>query len=489
VVNVAAVEVVLAVWAVAVAVLFRAVGPRRASLVAILGGLVLLPRVGMMVGPAPFDKRTATGLGLILGVLLFDRRALRGARARWLDLPMAAFALAPLIGLATGGPAATADVVDLAIQRGLGWIVPYIIGRLYFGDAEGARSVAVAAVSAGLVNIPICLYEEAAGPARYLSGLLYGTPYMAGMVDRLGGYRPEGFFSSGLELASWMALTSTLATWLWLGGRWRPRRIPAWLPALALIATTLSCRGVYGYLLLAVGVATAWLTGFLRTRWLVVALLILPVAYIAARTSGAWDGRLLARGADLTGRESTVGFRLAAEDELIRRVMGRDLVFGFGNYVWHSEGLRWPDGQWLHLLWNGGLVGLAASTGALYLVPAALALAHPRGRPGRSEALSTAWGLALWCSLHALDGLHNNGHLTPTALIGGSLVGLYLTRRSAPKPDAPAGRREVADPPRPNFALIATIALLVAIEVLGCQSRGPANDEGKVQPGVGPPRR
>ena len=175
-------------------------------------------------------------------------------------------------------------------------------------------------------------------------------------------------------------MTAVMATWLWLGG-WRPPRCPGWAPALALFVASLSCRGVYGYILLTIGVASAVLTRSLRSRAVLVALSVIPVAYMGLRGSGLWDGGLLVQGAGLAGRAGTVAFRLMAEDELIHRVVEHNPLFGFGNYVWHGGLSRWPDGYWLRALWMGGLVGLALQLTALYILPAALALSRPRGRP------------------------------------------------------------------------------------------------------------
>ncbi len=471
------VTIVLAAWVPVVVILFRAIGPRRAALIAVIGGLLFLPRISLVVRSIPFDKRTVTGLGLILAVALFGRRDLVRARPRWLDLPIVAFALAPLVGLVTGVPGSGADIFNLAIERMLGWVVPYAVGRLYFGDAEGARQVAVAIVLGGLAYIPLCVFEEIAGPGRYLSGWLYGTEYLAGMVDRLGGWRPEAFLTSGLEVASWMALATVTAAWLWLGAAWRVRGVPAWAPALALALTTLSCRGVYGYLTMTLGLATAFATRFLRTRAVLVALALLNLGYIGLRLSGTWDGAALARWASATGRAGTVTYRLDAEDQVIRKVVTRDLAFGFGNYIWHGDLSRWPDGLWLHHLWNGGLVGLVATMGALHLVPATLTILRPRGRPTRSEASSPSWGLAGWSLLLMADELHNTHYFFPLGLIAGSLVGpspgsggaaTGHARYSIGSPATRAGREP---PGRRAFRLVVLACLLAIPELVALAFR------------------
>jgi hypothetical protein len=192
------------------------------------------------------------------------------------------------------------------------------------------------------------------------------------------------------------------------------------------------------------------------------------------RASGLWDGAQLVEMANLTGRGSTVDFRLRAEDEVIGKVLGRDPFLGFGTYVWHAQGIRWPDGSWLHAFWMGGLLGLACQLAAPYVVPAALALSKPPGRPNRWQASSPRWGLAAWCILQMIDNMHNTSYFTPTALIAGMLVGLHLAKVPAGL-EAPASRRDTGRI-RPNVSipLLVTIVVLVAIEILGHLPRSPA---------------
>jgi hypothetical protein len=468
--NYGLIEAVYLAWPLIVAALTWAIGPRWAVLVGLIGGHLFLPvaDVEPIFSGLPFtiNRWNAIALSLIFGPIIFDWRTLLRARPGWLDLPVVLCYLAPLIGLATGEPGSSPDILDLMIGRGLVWLVPYAMGRVYFSRGDGPAAVAVALVVFGLSYIPVCIYEEIAGPKNYLGFLIYQIPYGEGMVSRLGGWRPEGFLRDGLALAAWMALTTVMATWLWLGG-WRPGRWPAWPLALALLLTTLSCRGVYGYLILAIGLPSVLLTRWLRTRIVLALLLVVPLLYMAARTSGAWDGQALIRGASFAGREGTVGWRLKAEDEVIGRVFAYNPAFGLGDHVWKAK-LSWPtDGRWLHLLWMGGFVGLTLQVATFHILPAALALSRPRGRPDARQATSPSWGLACWCILHLFDVLHNNSYFIPTALVAGTLVGFSSWKGTDAFPLGPAARSPDADRRPIPVPLIATVILLVAIEILG----------------------
>src|SRR4051812_787987 len=91
------------VWLVAVPVLFRVLGPKRAVLVGVFGGFLLLPNLegySIVRGVLALNKLTATGLGLLLGVLLFDWPTLRKFRPHPLDSAMIALGVVPYLGLA-----------------------------------------------------------------------------------------------------------------------------------------------------------------------------------------------------------------------------------------------------------------------------------------------------------------------------------------------------------------------------------------------------
>ncbi len=441
--------------------LFRTLGPRRAVLIAIFGGLLVLPRGAQVLalGPATIElnKFLVSGLAVLLGVVLFDRRALLRARPDWLDLPMAACVASPLVSMAVNGFDRPREFLDGAWWKLAAWVVPYLLGRIYFGDAAGTSRVVVGVMAAGLLYIPVCLFETALGPRWYLLGVIYGIPPHKGVAHRLGGWRPEGMLNSGLELAAWMALASVVACWTWLSRSGvRLWRLPAWVPALALTSTSLACRGTYGYLLLGAGLLATALTQALRTRLVLVTLMLLPLVYIGLRVSGAWDGRQLEAISQQMGRTGTVDVRLEAESRLLDHVRGgmRTLAFGDGVY-------EWADAWWVTVLQQFGLAGLAAFLAAFFLVPAGLTIGRLPVRTCRGSPVSPAWGLALFVILHMIDSLHNTSLLSPTTLIGGALVGLTIDQR----------RRENAD--RPVIELVLVLVIWVLVEVIGHLPRTP----------------
>jgi hypothetical protein len=457
-------------WVPAVLILFRALGPGRAAAVAVLGGHLFLPPGGAFPPPyniAGSNKHTMTGLAIVLGVLLTDPRALWRARPRWADLPMAVFVASPLLASASHGFRRWPAAAEQAWQNAAIWAVPYLAGRLYFGDEDGPRRLSVAVVVAGLLYVPICAFEAALGPEWYLVRLVYGIPPVDVTAWRLGGWRPQGFLNQGLELATWMALTTVLACWLWLGRpSWRPWRLPSWSPALALGATAVASRGVYGYAILAIGVPAALLTRALATRAILVMLLLVPPSYMAVRISGAWDGRELMKLARRAGKEGTVAVRMEAEARQAREALAGAPILGEGGRYYDA----WSDAWWPMVLRQGGLVGLSSYLAAFLLVPVGLAVARlrPGSRPGAVD--SPAWGPALFVILHAIDALQNTSVFPPVTLLGGSLVGAALARAPAAKPAPRAGAR---DRVAAALTVILALALVAALEVVGNLPRTP----------------
>ena len=357
------------------------------------------------------------------------------------------------------------------------WAIPYAIARLYLADADGPRRMAVAVVVAGLAYIPICWYETVVGPDYYLGRLAYGTAAYAPQAERLGGYRPEGFLGTGLELASWMSLATVMAAWLWASGAaWRPIRWALPMASTALAATAIACRGVYGYGEMAVGLVATAITAGLRTRVALMALVLLPPAYVAARGTGAWDASILREAAKKVGKEGTIAFRVDAEDQFVRDTKAAGILFGTGGRFPYWQ----ADGWWPATLKGGGLVGLLAQYSA-FLVPAGLVAFGPRRRfPARSVEV----GLALVLALMVVDSLHNTSPFAAIPMIAGTLVGSSLAIR--PGKGTPAGPARTAPEASIPIAIVVTLILLALAEALG---RLPKTDRPGPASNLGTPSR
>ena len=112
-------------------------------------------------------------------------------------------------------------------------------------------------------------------------------------VYRLGGWRPNVFFGTGLELGMWMTAVALTAWWLWRCGT--IKRIgqypfgPVLLPILMI--TTIICRSAGALALLFAGMGLLWASVRFRTRALLVVLLLAGPLYVSVRTTNLWCGQ------------------------------------------------------------------------------------------------------------------------------------------------------------------------------------------------------
>ena len=149
----------------------------------------------------------------MLGTLIFQPNRLLAFRPRWFDLPAVLWCFCPFISSLTNGLGVYdgLSAIFVNIER---WALPYLIGRLYFGDREGMRELAVGIAVGGIIWVLPCLFEIRMSPI--LLSRVYGLHRFEGM--RLGSWRPFVFFSTGLELGMWMTASSLSAVWLWRCG-------------------------------------------------------------------------------------------------------------------------------------------------------------------------------------------------------------------------------------------------------------------------------
>ena len=420
-------------------VLCRQFGPGRVTPFAMLWAFLLLPPKPLF-DHLSINKLMIAGLILTVGVLLFDRKTVLRLRPGWVDLPILIYILLPIVALVLGrspNPKSAFDQSFLTLGQ---WGIPYVLGRLYFSDRLGPRRLSIAVAIAALCCVPFCFFEMAMGPGWFVREVVFGMSTT--VQNRLGGWRPVLLLNSGLELVTWMALSTITATWLWASDeRWSRRFLPAWLPPLILLLTTLACRGVYGYLTLLLGfsaIALLWLT---RTKWVLVPYLLLPLVYVGLRATQLWSGQTLVQLAGLFGSRavSSVSLRVNTENEFISTSAQNGLIFGLGGYYTDS----WADGWWLPLLRQGGLLAVGCHY-LVFLLPVILFLLR---KSSRSVVASAAAGPALFLTLLMIDSLHNTPLIPIATLLGGSLTGFYLGDRGWKKVES-VRRTQTAEPPR-----------------------------------------
>jgi O-antigen ligase len=401
-----------------------------------------------MEGIPQYNKFAATSLAMLLGAVIFDFGRVGAFRPRLLDVPMLIWCMAPFFSSLTNG-LGPYDGTSAVVEQLLIWGIPYFIGRLYFADRESLRELAMALVIGGLIYVPLCLYEIRMSPQ--LHAMFYGFhQHDFSQTVRLGGWRPTVFMQHGLAVGMFMTAASAAGVWLWYTGA--VRRI-AGVPMLVLIppllVTTVMCKSMGALLLLIVGLAVLFAASVLRTRLVLIALLIPPLAYIGARTALDWQGAELVQAARVVGeqRAASLNTRIYHETLLLDKALQRP-AFGWGrwgrNRVFDEYGRDQSitDGLWIISAGTMGLVGLAALIGWLAVPPWVV---FRRVASVKSAATAAPLALAVILSLYTTDMVLNAMLNQMWMLISGALVSAAaLSARARRRSPAPVARLAIA---------------------------------------------
>lgn len=445
------VPVALAAFVLFVLGCFIQLSPQRALLVSLFTGWLFLPT---------FDNAYAVPLlhakvMFVPAVVLFASVAFDGARwmrfrPRLLDLPMALVCCSPFAS-SLANDLGSYDGGSAVFEMSLIWGVPYLFGRVYFDEPGALRDLARAIVAATLAYVPFCLWEIRMSPQ--LHATVYGFQPFGSFVQaiRFGGYRPSVFMAHGLMLGMFMTSGTLIALWIWrthaLEDLWG---VPIGWFCAALAMTTLLCKSTGAAALLVLGLGVLEAARRLRSSMPLLILLVLPPAYCVARTSG-WTGRQLVSLSEEVvneDRAASVEFRIVNEDQLIAKALQRPWL-GWARWgrsrVYDESGkdVSIIDGLWILTLGTSGLVGLAALGLALALPTLLLVSLFP-GRQWSDTRLTPTAALAVAGALGMIDDVFN-AMLSPIfPVIGGSLVGLYLTVKAARRRRPAAPRRSAA---------------------------------------------
>ncbi len=437
----ASVYVAMVGWPLVSVAFFAWMPPRRAVIASFLGAWLFLPVARFPLPGLPdYTKMLATGLGVLLGVAIFDVDRLVRFRPRWFDLPMAIWCASPLasslsndLGVYDGGSA-------LLVQT-LTWGLPYFVGRLYFSDLEGLRELALGFLVGGVLYVPLCLLELRMSPQ--LHRWLYGFhQHSFAQTVRFGGWRPTVFMEHGLMVGMWMSMAALLGIWLWGTGSLRQswRFSPAWV-ALPLLVTAVLCKSMGALVLLGTGLLVLWLAWKFRTRGFLIALAAVSPLYLSLRVTGAWSGQGLVEAAASVSAEraGSLQVRLRNEDLLMERAL-RKPWFGWAGWgrarVRDEEGrdVAVTDGLWIIELGNHGLFGLLAML-ATFLSPAVWLLRRAPPSVWSRPALAPAAGLAVVATLYLVDCVPN-GMVNPMFVLGiGGVTALATLVVKVRRPD------------------------------------------------------
>ena len=393
-------------------VLLAVLPAQRAVVAGIVGAWLLLPPAVIPISGLPdYDKMMAATLGIMLGTLVLQPNRLLEFRPRWFDLPMVCWCLCPAISSLDNG-LGLYDGLSAAFGNTVRWGLPYLVGRLYFGDLQGFRDLTIGIVIGALAYVPPTAFEIRMSPM--LRGMVYGMPIWVGF--RFGGYRPNVFLANGLEHGMWMTVASLTAVWLWkCGALKRIALLPVGSVLLPiLLITTVLCRSTGALVLLLAGLLILWLSTRSNSKLYLYALLLVTPTYYALRIPNLWSGQNLVSFIEEyldPERAESLGFRFACERMLADKAMQQP-TWGWG--AWGGNRVIGPDGRdqaptdgmWIIYLGCYGFVGLSAWT-TVMLLPALLFVRRFPVRLWASPKFAPMAAMATLMGLYTIDCLLN----------------------------------------------------------------------------------
>jgi len=420
-------------WFVVVLMLFHCLPKARALVIAVIGGVLLLPVVYIIPTqpgmPPPLrigslfsmTKDNVIILAPLVGAVATDPSGLLAFRPRWFDVPMLLWCLCPLISDYLGE-----DPINVVYGQTRDhfflWGLPYFLGRIYLCDGltflEAGKGVLIGA----LVYAPLCLVEIVKSPC--LHWRLYGYfQHSPGQTLRFGGYRPMVFLNHGLELALWMTAAALLGLWLWHSGALRlgaHRQRPGvlWTLGFAVLGVMAPLVKSSGALFLgAAGIVALYTSRWLRVPLTVLLLFAIPTLYMEERISGNWSGRDLVswlRTHFDSSRAQSLEYRFINEQLLMRKSLERPWL-GWGNSgeAWdvpkHAPKSRRavPDGLWILTFGSYGIIGLIVWQ-AMMLLPSALFLWRFPAATWLQPMVAPLAATAVLLALFNIDCLMNN---------------------------------------------------------------------------------
>jgi hypothetical protein len=373
--------------------------PDQAVIIAFFGALMFLPMAEAQVPLIIYDKMTATAMGVLIAIKIYDPEKLEGASIHPVDIPMILWIISGFLASVTNG-LGVKDGLQESFNTFTIWGIPYIAGRLYFTNADSIKLLCRSVFAAGLIYIPFVIFELKMSPQAHR--IVYGyMQHSFAQVMRGDGYRPMVFMQHGIMLGTWMCMAALVGLWCTYTKVF-PKKMwysPMILLAFVLLGTAFACKSSGAAGLCIMGIVALVVTAKLKFAILVWIMLIIPPAYVGTRATGYWDGQNLC---DLitekfsADRASSLQFRFDNENILVEKALERPF-FGWGGWgrsrVYDEESgedLSTTDGFWIITLGRRGYFGLFSVTLAMILPTLLFLLKCPAKLWGKPEFAPTA---------------------------------------------------------------------------------------------------
>ena len=453
----------LVLWPVITAMLFRRLPVGRAIIASLLVAYLFLPPP-----PAGFDfpllppltKETIPSLAMILACLILyrDRIALMPETIIGRVLVIT-FVCSPLATVLTNAepvfwgqmalPALKLrEAVSTMLQQAL-LIAPFLMARNFLRNPDDQRDILKALFIGGMVYSVLMLIEVRLSPQ--LNIWVYGYfQHNFDQMIRFGGFRPIVFLYHGLWV-SFFAMTAVVSAAALARRSVTRVALGFWAAAAYLLVVLVLSKSLgaimYGLLLVPL---VAVLSS--RTQLRVAALLaFVALAYPVLKGADLVPQEAMVQQAERveSDRANSLRFRFQQETILLHRASEKPL-FGWGlwgrNHIWDGATrtiLTVTDGRWIILIGVLGWVGFLAEFGLL-----AWPIFLLWRKSGQGDVSPWIGPMALILGINMTD-LIPNATLTPlTWLMAGAILGYAegfsrQTQSATIRPVSPAGLRTV----------------------------------------------
>lgn len=402
-------------------------------------GWMFLPEATIPIPGLPdLSKMFATCVAVLVGAFIFDRKNLMSVRLGVMDIPMLLWCTCPFFSSLANGIGAY-DGMSETLQQTVTWGLPYFVAKVYFADPEGLKTLALAIFLGGIVYIPLCFIEMAISPQ--LHRMTYGFS-QANILQsmRSGGFRPVVYMQHGLMVAMWMVSATFFGIWLYYA-KLLPKKLPMipietkwFIPALLVTTMLMKSSGALGLFIL--GMFTLFTAQRFRVSILLIILLLIPPAYMIARSTSYWDGTNLSSWVERNysaERAQSLQFRFDNEEMLINKAQ-EGSFFGWAGWgrsrVYDDEGkdLTITDGLWIITYGVRGIYGIVLMTVTIIL-PMILMLIKVPLREWASPRYAAASVFATMLTVYMIDNLLN-GMVNPIFMLFAGGINTMLTQET-----------------------------------------------------------
>lgn len=417
----------------------------QATVGTILGAYLLLP-VGTIIkfeALPPIDKNTVPTVCALVGCLVFHNKGTLARRIgnSGFSVVVGLLSLTYVFGglvssLMNGDPIYSGarfipgtGVYDgiSAIEAAILVLIPFHLGRRFFGNPEDSAEIIRLLVIAGLTYSVLLLFEIRFSPQLHL--WLYGFyPTDFQQQIREDGFRPMAFTGHGL-IATFFLMTTIAASAAMAKARSKVWNFPASRANIYLGIVLVLCKSAAALVYAATAGGLIWLTKPQVQVRVAVIIVTFALCYPMLR---AFD--VVPTGAIVNfissmneQRSRSIEYRFQNEDLLLDRASKRPL-FGWGRYgrnrVYDPEtgkDIAVTDGRWIQTLGQFGLLGFISEFGLLSLAVYRSISAIKFCRDGREKIFFAA--LSLIVSLSVVDLLPNSTLRPWTWFVCGALLG------------------------------------------------------------------